>query len=469
MAFLRGVFFVSTMCALVGLGAPVRAAGCGDTTDGFCGSGGGEGAGTPIEAPGLPRVPILDGYVDPMEWDGSLVMDIASDGRLPVQMYLRHNGRSLFVAFVDNNDSVHNTFDEVGLYFDDEGSTPPVLYDNLWTAAACPANEGNFWVGNFAPIPNDQYRGFAAGPTTCSVVYGGTNVTVAFALQGGVMHWEIAVDLVTSELKAAPGDTFAWKVFTFDYGAGVFNGEWPVGAIYDNPATYGNIRLGELLRDNPVAVMAPVASNAETEYDFVVATLIGMGYDPMTVANIHEASSVGAPVLIDWSGSFNNSISDANSWIEAGRGFVHVGDWPALFNDGREGPLTASTHVTVTVNNPGHPVMQGLPASWMGRGYWYYGWWTGAYGFSDGSLGEVDLANIVGGGYPAHDYGVSALDRGPGRSGRAVFLGLNVFGPEAGAPEITLLGNALEWLTEDIVFHDGFEVGRTMRWDSTVP
>lgn len=203
-----------------------------------------EGSGPDITAPGSALAPTIDGVVNVAEWSDALAMDITIMAQ-PVTMYLKHDGSFLYVAFVDQNDTTLDAFDQVGLYFDDEGGTPPILYDNLWTTAACPATEGNFWLGNFAPDPDDQFRGWIPGPTACTVQYGGTNVTVAYGVNGGFMNYEAAVDLASSALQAATGDTFGWRVYT-SKGDGTFTGRWPDASVFNDPSTYGNLTLGYL-------------------------------------------------------------------------------------------------------------------------------------------------------------------------------------------------------------------------------
>ncbi len=201
-----------------------------------------EGIGPDITAPGTPAAPTIDGVLSPGEWADALAIDI-SIVAAPVMMYLKHDGSYLYAAFVDENDSTNDAYDQVGIYFDDEGGTPPILYDDIWTAPTCPADEGNFWIGNFAPDPDDQFRGWADGPTACTVQYGGTGVQVAYSVSGGFMTYEVAIDLASSAIQATQGETLGWRIYVADQGAD-FNGYFPANSVFNDPSTYSNLTLG---------------------------------------------------------------------------------------------------------------------------------------------------------------------------------------------------------------------------------
>ena len=214
-----------------------------------------KGSGPNITAPGSFNVPSIDGFVDSIEWTDALSIDISILSS-SVLMYLKHDGDFLYVAVEDRNDRTLDALDQIALYFDDEGGSPPNLNDNAWSAISCPGNEGTFWLGNFPAWPDgDGYRGIVSDATYdyifCDPLWGGTNVEIAFGLHGGSMHYEAAIDLSRSELQAEPGDTLGWYVLSFDeYVVGdpdpyaQVTGRWPELADYQNPSQYGNLTLG---------------------------------------------------------------------------------------------------------------------------------------------------------------------------------------------------------------------------------
>jgi hypothetical protein len=180
------------------------------------------------------------------------------------------------------------------------------------------------------------------------------------------------------------------------------------------------------------------------EHDYLASTLTGMGHSVVDVTTISEARNAGACAIIGYSGGHTISASDLQSWVNSGRGFIQIGDWDDFFSNYYEGQLPIPSAITVTITNPSHPLAQGLDSSWSGRGYLYYGWPDGAVGYSFGSLpGETEIGTLQ---YTVlRNYGISAYDSG---NGRAVYLGLNVFGPAAGPNELTLLQNSIYWVCQ---------------------
>ncbi|MCP4358835.1 MAG: S8 family serine peptidase [Chloroflexi bacterium] len=191
--------------------------------------------------------PTIDGLISAGEWDDALIMDISTVAN-PVMMYVKHDGNMLYLAFDDQNDTTSDTFDQIGVYFDDEGGTAPTLYDNLWTNAACAGTnntgEGNFWLGNFAPDADDRWRELIVGPTTCTPQLGGTNVQIAYGLGSGNMQYETAIPLDgSSAMTATAGDTMGYRVYVLDNATGIFNGRFPNPSTFNDPSTYGNLHL----------------------------------------------------------------------------------------------------------------------------------------------------------------------------------------------------------------------------------
>jgi uncharacterized repeat protein (TIGR01451 family) len=206
-----------------------------------------EGNGPTLTAPSTTLIPSLDGSIAPGEWDDAFSIDITLGGN-PVIMYIKYTANFLYMAFDDQNDTTLDGFDQVGVYFDDEGGTPPILYDNVWTNSTCGApntGEGNYWLGNFTPDPDDQWREWIVGPTACAVQYGSTNTVVEYSVGSGHMQYELAIPLGgTTALVANPEETFGLRVYTAHTGS-TFTGRWPNPSTFNDPATYGNLYLGQ--------------------------------------------------------------------------------------------------------------------------------------------------------------------------------------------------------------------------------
>jgi hypothetical protein len=189
--------------------------------------------------------PTIDGVINGPEWSDALALDIAQ-GAQPVIMYAKHDGNYLYLAFDDAADPTLDALDQVGIYFDDEGGVPPILYDNAWTNAVCgPANtgEGNLWLGNLGPNP-DQWRAWITGAIDCPIQYGGTGIQIAYSLTGGHVQYEAAIPLDgASALVAGSGQTIGFRVYTLDNATATFTGRWPAVSDFADPATYGNLHL----------------------------------------------------------------------------------------------------------------------------------------------------------------------------------------------------------------------------------
>ncbi len=192
--------------------------------------------------------PVLDGSIGAGEWDSAFEMDISVTAQ-PVLMYIMHDADTLYLAFNDQNDTTLDSLDQIGVYFDDEGGTPPILWDNVWINAVCAGGpnmgEGNYWFGNFG-TPDDQWREWIVGPTACPVQLGSTNVQITYGVSDGTMVYEVAIPLDgSSALTAGLNEEFGYRVYTLDNvgGSATFTGFFPVGSIFNDPSTYGNLQL----------------------------------------------------------------------------------------------------------------------------------------------------------------------------------------------------------------------------------
>ena len=194
-----------------------------------------------------------------------------------------------------------------------------------------------------------------------------------------------------------------------------------------------------------VAVAA--SSYADTvEHDNLVGTLTSLGFSTVDVTTTAEATSAGACALIvyaaGWDGVGLGQV-DLEAWVAAGNGLIQIGDWHDYFQNEWQGQLPTPTSVDVVINAASHPIALGLDASWSGRGFFYYSWADGGMGNTLGAQGETDVASVAASGFTTRNYGIAALDTG---AGRVVYFGINVYSPEAGANELTLLENSLAWI-----------------------
>ena len=238
-------------------------------------------------------------------------------------------------------------------------------------------------------------------------------------------------------------------------------------------AVFDDLEYDQATVSDPVAIAAADFDDG-IDHDYLALALAAVGYLPVDVMNTAEAAAAGANAVVVYAGGWSGTglgSADLAGWVDAGHGLIESGDWHDYIPNGWDGQLPTPTVVTATLHDRGHPVVHGLDPTWPGRGFFYYGWPDGALGFALGSVGEVDLAGFSAPGFPPYDFGIAALERdlGAGRAGRAVYLGLNLGGPAAGANEARLLGQALRWITGGGLFADGFEIGTTEAWSGTVP
>jgi hypothetical protein len=196
-----------------------------------------------------PFPPTIDGAIDPAEWAHAFAIDIGPDSTL-VFLYIMNDSNTLYLAYDDvpNTSISAGDYDQIGVYIEDEGGSPPNLYDNAWTNTSCSSlpnrGEGNWWYGAFGSSALDVWRAWIAGPTTCPEQHGGTNTTAAIGSTSGHRQYEVAIPLNGSAaLLAVPGQAFGFYTWTFDGESNAYIGKWPPTATFDVPSTYGNLIL----------------------------------------------------------------------------------------------------------------------------------------------------------------------------------------------------------------------------------
>lgn len=248
------------------------------------------GTGSQLMANWATSAPSIDGTIGTGEWARARTINI-SLGTTSVVLYLLNNSSFLFVALDDQPNTTvgASNNDQVGIYFDDEGGSLPLLYDNLWTNTACNdlpnQGEGNYTLGAFGSNPADRYQAYLSGAILCALQPGGTNILYARNGASGHVQHELAIPIDgRTALVAAPGQTFGLRVSTRDGDTGNFTGLWPNPSTANQPATYGNLTLATQL--------APFTWRKEAEDGSITAPM-AIGIDSGASACDYVFSPVG--------------------------------------------------------------------------------------------------------------------------------------------------------------------------------
>jgi hypothetical protein len=131
------------------------------------------------------------------------------------------------------------------------------------------------------------------------------------------------------------------------------------------------------------------------------------------------------------------SVPDLETWVNAGGGLIQLGDWSDYFpNDWEYVAINTTIPITLVTAFPG--LTDGLISGWTAYGFYCYGWDS-----SDavGWVTDTGYTNIVNA--DGYDRACTAAEVG---SGRAVYIGWNVYGPKADANSLRLFENALRWV-----------------------
>ncbi len=179
-----------------------------------------------------------------------------------------------------------------------------------------------------------------------------------------------------------------------------------------------------------------VTNGTDVEKDELHNTLSELGFSYVDVNNLAEATAAECDVVIGYQGeAMNWPKSNISDWLNAGKGFIHISDWPNWFPNSFAS-ITENSTVTLTLISP-HPITEGLPDSWNATGFWYYGFDSADYVGWCTNATLPNIANVDG-----HDRAVTVEEVGPGR---AVFLGFNVFGYAADVYSKRLFERAILW------------------------
>ena len=148
-----------------------------------------------------------------------------------------NDGAHLYLALDNPNDTTMDSYDQMGVYFDDD----PLPSGGQWTNTSCghTDGEGNFWVW----LNRVDYREWIAGPSACDVVSPAPGVSGSVGYDSGHTQTEIAIGLTSSALRATPGETINTYLWIYDAGTSTFDGRWPSTASFDDPSTYRRLTL----------------------------------------------------------------------------------------------------------------------------------------------------------------------------------------------------------------------------------
>ena len=216
--------------------------------------------------------PSIDGHISASEWSDAATYDITAvaslgrpegrdeemdiagsspqssprSSRSPVTLYVMNDGSQLYLAFDNPNDTVHHADDQIGIYFDDN----PLPSDGQWTNTTCghADGEGNFWV-----MPSiHKFREIIAGPSYCTPVEPAPGVDGTLQFTDGHAQAEVAIDLTSSALRAFPDDSINMYLWILDYDDYTQDGIWPIGTVWNDPATYQPLTLADPISVGPL-------------------------------------------------------------------------------------------------------------------------------------------------------------------------------------------------------------------------
>ena len=171
------------------------------------------------------------------------------------------------------------------------------------------------------------------------------------------------------------------------------------------------------------------------EHEALAGTLTNLGFG---VRLVTQGQWSGVNVVLSYPGcvsGFGPNLTDITNGVR----YVKISDHGSTWTPNSFWTLTEGTNVTIRVDTA-HPITIGLPTSWSSRGFWRYGYASSDYiGYStDVSLPSLATETFV----TSQSRVLAANTIG---AGRAVYLGWNVYGPDAGPNDLAVLRNAILW------------------------
>lgn len=207
-------------------------------------------------------------------------------------------------------------------------------------------------------------------------------------------------------------------------------------------------------------VSIPAGNVAES--NALANTLPALGFNVQVITQ--GQWSAGSIVVTYPSTAINGpSLTDIANGVRHVKISDHGVNWtPNAFSS-----ITEGTNVTVVVD-AAHPITSGLPASWTAKGFWRYGLPGSDYvGWST----ETALPSLLSVTNPVSQSRV--LVAKTIGTGRAVYIGWNVYGPDAGPNDLAALRNAILWSATTVTspaitsVHDAGLNTLTLSWPET--
>lgn len=173
------------------------------------------------------------------------------------------------------------------------------------------------------------------------------------------------------------------------------------------------------------------------------AALIGLrdGNAAERAALVGTLNSMGHTVTDVIDGNLDLIISAPGNGTGdfAGVPYLQISDHGADHLNNGWTSLTAGTPVTITLSGA-HPILTGLSPSWTTLGFWRYGSSSDYIGYVSSVPGIADA-----------EAASSTYDDVLAVSGADIYIGWNVYGPDATSNDLQLLRNAIEFLVTGTV------------------
>ena len=210
----------------------------------------------------------------------------------------------------------------------------------------------------------------------------------------------------------------------------------PPSGAFDDETFYFGAESYQAASSSILVAVGPANATERTE---IHNTLTALGYSWIDVADVTEATVANANVIVTLPGE-SLTVTDLNNYISAGGGLIQIGDWTSWFDNDFEA-IGENTPATITIEDAYHPLTHNLPDSWTGFGFWKYGYGDDFVAWAEDEA-MPSIAAVQADGFDQHPRALSATNFG---LGRAVFIGFNVYGSLAGANDLQVLENALDW------------------------
>jgi hypothetical protein len=321
--------------------------------------------------------------------------------------------------FYLNNTSGFVTFRFYVMAWDGAKASGPVLYQSpvTTTAGASGMQPYTFNTGQLPLKPGQLYVAFLS---TSTVQDGGSAAAGLGAYFPGTYS----------------GGGFVYQSSGTNYSQ-LTNSGWNTFGGYD-AAFVATFSGGALGARSPITVGIPAPSEGVNEYNAIYNTLTNFGFNVVTLSNNNWS---GINVVVSYPGG---AVSFGPSLAQITNGFstVQISDWGPDWTSQSFASVIKGTNLTISLG-AAHPITAGLPASWTAHGYWHYDPFSSEYvSYStDATLPNLASETAVTG--ASGVLTARTFDRG-----RAVYIGWNIFGPDAGGYDLAVFYNSILWAAQ---------------------